>query len=434
MTSVATRRSTSPATTRRSVPGACRTLRDDFCVRLAARSAASHVPALRFARPSMDPVVLLVTTLQAAAALAVMFVIPGLALGPLLAPGASTPLARAGRAVGVSLLTVSIACTVLARLGILWPATTLLAVGGHGPRRVRDGPSNRRAPCGRDGGGDDGWVVRRPAASSPPSSSCFRPARPWAPSFSRSRRRSGTTPTSPGTWRSVGGSRPPSPSGARCARSRRTTCPSRPIPPRPCSCCPVTSRSSSRCTAWPCSSSAWCWPASSSAGGSAAGSRCWAPSFCWGRSGSASSTWPTSPRRSGWTWRCSGSGSSTAPWSSGPAGSRCSPSVTGAVLFLSHAEVFLVYLAFGAGLVAARCVVTGGGRVGLGWRAGSAGTAGLGLAILLAAGAGGLLANGALTGEFRILGYVTGDAATRGRCHAGGSRPRGGATGMGLQW
>ena len=81
----------------------------------------------------MDPVALSVAALQAGVALAVIFVVPGLALGPIIAPGASTPLGRIGRAVGASLLTTSIGCTVLAWLGILAPASTivlLLAVSG----------------------------------------------------------------------------------------------------------------------------------------------------------------------------------------------------------------------------------------------------------------------------------------------------------------
>ena len=77
----------------------------------------------------MDPVALLATTVQAGLGLLVMFVVPGIALGPILVPGASTPLARAGRAVGVSLLTTSVECTMLAALGLLSTASVLLLVG-----------------------------------------------------------------------------------------------------------------------------------------------------------------------------------------------------------------------------------------------------------------------------------------------------------------
>jgi hypothetical protein len=73
----------------------------------------------------MDPVALSAAALQAGVALALIFVVPGLALGPIVAPGASTPLGRIGRAVGASLLTTSIGCTVLAWLGVLAPATTI---------------------------------------------------------------------------------------------------------------------------------------------------------------------------------------------------------------------------------------------------------------------------------------------------------------------
>jgi hypothetical protein len=52
-------------------------------------------------------------------ALALLFVMPGLALGPVLVPGVSTPLARIGRAAGVSLLTTTLACICLAKFGLL---------------------------------------------------------------------------------------------------------------------------------------------------------------------------------------------------------------------------------------------------------------------------------------------------------------------------
>jgi hypothetical protein len=61
-------------------------------------------------------------------ALALLFVLPGLALGPILVPGASTPLARVGRAAGVSLLTTTLACICLARLGLLRPAVLVIVL------------------------------------------------------------------------------------------------------------------------------------------------------------------------------------------------------------------------------------------------------------------------------------------------------------------
>lgn len=69
----------------------------------------------------------LLAVLQAGIAIAVLFVVPGITLGPVLAPGASTPLARIGRAAGVSLLAAGAACTVLAKLGLLRP-TVIVAV------------------------------------------------------------------------------------------------------------------------------------------------------------------------------------------------------------------------------------------------------------------------------------------------------------------
>src|SRR5436190_8143861 len=61
-------------------------------------------------------------------ALALLFVLPGVALGPVLVPGASTPLSRVGRAAGVSLLTTAIACICLARLGLLRPAVLVVVL------------------------------------------------------------------------------------------------------------------------------------------------------------------------------------------------------------------------------------------------------------------------------------------------------------------
>jgi hypothetical protein len=91
-------------------------------------------------------------------------------------------------------------------------------------------------------------------------------------------------------------------------------------------------------------------------------------------------------------------------------------SAMGAVLYLAHAEVLLVYLAFGAALVVARCVVTRRGLLGLGLGRAprAATTAGLGLAILASGLVGGTVVSGALTGSFRIAGYVIGAASAPG--------------------
>lgn len=69
----------------------------------------------------MDAVAALLWALQVTIAVALLFVLPGWALGPLLVPVASTPLARWGRAAGVSLLTASAACSLLAWLDLLRP-------------------------------------------------------------------------------------------------------------------------------------------------------------------------------------------------------------------------------------------------------------------------------------------------------------------------
>jgi hypothetical protein len=70
-----------------------------------------------------------VHVIQATLVLALLFVVPGLAWGPLVAPGAGSPIVTAGRAAGVSLLVAAVACTVLAGLDLLTPpavAVTLL--------------------------------------------------------------------------------------------------------------------------------------------------------------------------------------------------------------------------------------------------------------------------------------------------------------------
>jgi hypothetical protein len=59
-----------------------------------------------------------------------LFLLPGAALGPVVLPGASTPLARLGRAAGVSLLATLLVCTLLARLGILTAPVILVSLAG----------------------------------------------------------------------------------------------------------------------------------------------------------------------------------------------------------------------------------------------------------------------------------------------------------------
>jgi hypothetical protein len=73
----------------------------------------------------MDPIAMLTAAVTATMVPVLLFLVPGMALGPLVMPGASSPLARVGRAAGVSLLVVLIECTVLARLGLLSAASVL---------------------------------------------------------------------------------------------------------------------------------------------------------------------------------------------------------------------------------------------------------------------------------------------------------------------
>jgi hypothetical protein len=78
----------------------------------------------------MDPIADALAAAQATMALAVLFVLPGLTLGPLILPGAMTPLHVVGRAIGLSLLIVAGTCTLLAGIGQLraWTLVATLAV------------------------------------------------------------------------------------------------------------------------------------------------------------------------------------------------------------------------------------------------------------------------------------------------------------------
>ncbi len=58
---------------------------------------------------------------QAALVLALLFVLPGIAWGPVLAPGSGSAAVTAGRAAAASLLVAAVACTVLASLDALTP-------------------------------------------------------------------------------------------------------------------------------------------------------------------------------------------------------------------------------------------------------------------------------------------------------------------------
>ena len=73
----------------------------------------------------MDPIALLTSAVLATMVSVLLFVLPGIALGPLVMRTASSPLSWAGRAAGVSLLVVLIECTVLATLGLLSAASVV---------------------------------------------------------------------------------------------------------------------------------------------------------------------------------------------------------------------------------------------------------------------------------------------------------------------
>ncbi len=98
----------------------------------------------------MDPIALVVSAVWATMVSILLFLLPGAALGPVILPGASTPLAKVGRAAGVSLLATLLTCTILARLGLLTipillaslVGLTLLGLALHRPRFRR--PSARR--------------------------------------------------------------------------------------------------------------------------------------------------------------------------------------------------------------------------------------------------------------------------------------------------
>jgi hypothetical protein len=96
--------------------------------RLTRSVGGRHASVSRFKRPSMDPLQLVAATGQTAIVVALLFVLPGLAWGPLLAPGAGSPLQAAGRAVGLSLLTTALACTGLAVFGLLRPASVVVVL------------------------------------------------------------------------------------------------------------------------------------------------------------------------------------------------------------------------------------------------------------------------------------------------------------------
>ncbi len=117
--------------------------------RRAARSVrvCRHRPHRRHITLASDPLATGVQLTQAALVLALLFVLPGLAWGPVLAPGSGSPIVTAGRAAAASLLVVGVACTLLAWLDILTPVVVLvvLAVLTAAPFVLR----SRRTALGR---------------------------------------------------------------------------------------------------------------------------------------------------------------------------------------------------------------------------------------------------------------------------------------------
>ena len=85
----------------------------------------------------MDPIALLTSAVMATIVSALLFLLPGAALGWLVLPGASTPLGRVGRAAGVSLLATLATCTVLARFGVLTGPAIVLSLASLTIREIR---------------------------------------------------------------------------------------------------------------------------------------------------------------------------------------------------------------------------------------------------------------------------------------------------------
>ncbi len=65
---------------------------------------------------------------QAALVLALLFILPGLSWGPVLAPGSGSPVVTAGRAAAASLLVAAVTCTVLAGLDALTPIAVVASL------------------------------------------------------------------------------------------------------------------------------------------------------------------------------------------------------------------------------------------------------------------------------------------------------------------
>lgn len=77
---------------------------------------------------STDPLATGAQLVQAALVLALLFVLPGLTWGPVLAPGRGTAVVVAGRTAAASLLVAAVACTILARFDALTPPLLLVTL------------------------------------------------------------------------------------------------------------------------------------------------------------------------------------------------------------------------------------------------------------------------------------------------------------------
>ena len=181
----------------------------------------------------MDPIALVASAVWATMVSILLFLLPGAALGPVVLPGASTPLARVGRAAGVSLLATLLLCTILARLGWLTAPVllvslivlTLLGLALHRPHFER--PTRPTAPVvarGRGGRCARGALVLVPSAAAawpdllPKSSTTW-----YYANLAQSMAQLGAIPAQLPEW-------------VRSAHSRPTTCRSRRTqPPRCCS-------------------------------------------------------------------------------------------------------------------------------------------------------------------------------------------------------
>jgi hypothetical protein len=362
----------------------------------------------------MDFVALVAAALQAGVALALIFVVPGLALGPIIAPGASTPLARIGRAVGASLLTTTIGCTVLAWLGVLAPATTIallltvtalaLAVRRRSIRGFRR-PSRRAIRWWLGAGA--GAVLAAGLALIP----------------SRLAVGDSLLPYTSTVWYyanlarvvAVGGGFPASLPEWGTERPFQTDY------------LPVTAHTAAAIQLLPGDLLVQLelYRLALLVVGLVLATllfRRWISS--WLALLGAILTVTTvrlefkylayKPETFALDLALFGLWLVDRAIVERSRRLAIAAAVTGGLTYLAHAEVFLVYLAAVAGMVAARSfVVAGGGRrwLGLGIVAGARQRIGLGFAIVALAIVGGTLANGALTGSFRIVGYVTAERA-----------------------